>query len=80
MIKKYCDICGTEITPENAPERQVREAVKNIQLAAGVKDICAECAAAGAEINQREILLAAWKAAIEPEPEEETEEMEDAGV
>lgn len=79
MTKKYCDICGVEITAENIPDRPIREAVKNLRLAAGVKDTCTECAAAGAEIDQREILLEAWKASIEPAEDEAAEETEDSG-
>jgi len=67
MTKKYCDICGEEITPESAPDRKAREAINNLRIAALVKDVCAQCAAAGAKINQRKILLEAWKAAVLPQ-------------
>ena len=79
MTKKYCDICGEEIYQGNSPSREQKEAVKNIRLAAGVRDTCDACAAAGAKIDQREILLEAWKAAIEPAEDEPAEETEDSG-
>ena len=61
MTRKFCDVCGVELTPENdARTHEQLIPSESIVALTGETDLCKHCAQVGGSINWMEVLMNYW--------------------